>query len=396
LGNFEAGGAQAVDFWRMDLNAGEQVIVNITPSLQNYFLFQLFPPSTTDTTLLSATPAVSVGTNNLSSSYAFRITAPYTGDFVLAICQGYGVSDCAGVLYQDQGTNPMSPYTFTTTPIVDPTSTSVSCSPTTLTTGSSTTCKATVTDTASAGATTPVGTVRFTASPASGAFGSPGSCALAGVASAVASCRITVKPSAPGSYRITGTYGGDSGHAASRGKSAPVTALAPLRITTTSLPAAVMGKPYAGALVATGGQGPYSWSLPTGKLPPGLRLSSSGKLSGTPSKAGSYSFSARVSDSGRRTATRELSINIGEIAIKTSSLPAGKKGARYLADLAVYGGTGKLTWSLSGHLPKGLALSQSGTISGKPEAVGTFSLDITVKDQTGATATKPLVLVIRA
>jgi hypothetical protein len=239
--------------------------------------------------------------------------------------------------------------------------------------------------------------VAFTTSPTSGTFDSTSSCFLTGTdASGAASCKTVFTPSAAGSYRITGTYGGDSGHAASSGRSAPITARAPLRIKTTSLPAGAKGRPYTATLVAKGGDDSHSWDLATGKLPPGLSLTSSGELSGTPSKAGSYPFTVRVSDSGGQTATQRLSITIAEIAIKTSALPAGHKGARYQVELSVYGGTGKLTWSLSGHLPKGLALSRSGTISGKPGTAGTFSVDIMVTDNTGATAIKRLVLVIHS
>ncbi len=107
---------------------------------------------------------------------------------------------------------------------VDPTSTSVSCSPSSVTTGSASTCTATVTDTASSGATTPSGSVNFTASPTSGSFGSSGSCTLAPTGTTgVASCQVTFTPSETGSYAVAGGYGGDSTHDASSGLSAATT-----------------------------------------------------------------------------------------------------------------------------------------------------------------------------
>ncbi len=72
---------------------------------------------------------------------------------------------------------------------------------------------------------------------------------------------------------------------------------APLVITTTSLPSATVGEPYSQQLNASGGIPPYSWAVTSGSLPPGLALSSSGLLSGTPAAAGQYQFVVTVTDS---------------------------------------------------------------------------------------------------
>jgi hypothetical protein len=62
-----------------------------------------------------------------------------------------------------------------------------------------------------------------------------------------------------------------------------------LSVTTTSLPNGNVGTAYSGALAASGGSSPYSWSETTGgALPPGLSLASSGAISGTPTTAGTY------------------------------------------------------------------------------------------------------------
>src|SRR4029077_9195293 len=46
----------------------------------------------------------------------------------------------------------------------------------------------------------------------------------------------------------------------------------PLVITTTALPAGVVGNSYSQSLAATGGVTPYRWSVSTGSLPSGLSL----------------------------------------------------------------------------------------------------------------------------
>ncbi|MHC4778947.1 MAG: Ig domain-containing protein, partial [Planctomycetota bacterium] len=54
-------------------------------------------------------------------------------------------------------------------------------------------------------------------------------------------------------------------------------------------------------------------------------------------------------------------------AVSSPSLPGGKAGEVYSADLGVQGGVAPHTWRISdGALPKGLVLSASGKITGKP------------------------------
>lgn len=63
--------------------------------------------------------------------------------------------------------------------------------------------------------------------------------------------------------------------------------------TSTSPPNATVGSPYSFQFSAGGVVGPYSWSLASGSLPPGLTLSSSGLVSGTPtavSKLGAFTL----------------------------------------------------------------------------------------------------------
>ena len=84
-------------------------------------------------------------------------------------------------------------------------------------------------------------------------------------------------------------------------------------MTTTSLPGTTLGSACSAALAASGGTPPYSWSVVSGSLPPGLSLSSAGVISGTPVLAGTFSFTVQVADSSSppMTATAQLSIAAG-------------------------------------------------------------------------------------
>jgi cellulase/cellobiase CelA1/aryl-phospho-beta-D-glucosidase BglC (GH1 family) len=82
-------------------------------------------------------------------------------------------------------------------------------------------------------------------------------------------------------------------------------------ITTSSLPGGTVGSAYSQTLTATGGTGPYVWSVSGGTLPGGISLSA-GVLSGTPLSAGTANFTVMVSDSSVpvKTATKALSIAV--------------------------------------------------------------------------------------
>ena len=87
----------------------------------------------------------------------------------------------------------------------------------------------------------------------------------------------------------------------------------PVAITSFSMPDGIVNRFYRVDLTATGGTPPYRWSFAGGSIPPGLNLSTSGVLDGTPIRTGTYSFSLQVLDSaGGSTgiASRSFSMSI--------------------------------------------------------------------------------------
>jgi hypothetical protein len=67
-------------------------------------------------------------------------------------------------------------------------------------------------------------------------------------------------------------------------------------------------------LAASGGTSPYAWSISSGALAPGLTLATAGGISQTPTTAGSYAFTARVTDSASQTSTYTYSLTIAAAA----------------------------------------------------------------------------------
>lgn len=160
-----------------------------------------------------------------------------------------------------------------------------------------------------------------------------------------------------------------------------------LTVQTFSLSGGTMGTHYEAVLQATGGTPGYTWKIASGYLPPGLTLGAmSGKISGTSSSSGKYSFTVAVEDSASpaQTASRSFAINMtapGPLKITTAWLPSVTVGVPYSARLAANGGIEPYTWSISaGKLPSGLSLSPTGRISGIPTERGIFSLSVMVTD----------------
>ena len=60
-------------------------------------------------------------------------------------------------------------------------------------------------------------------------------------------------------------------------------------VTTASLPAGLQGRAYSATLAVTGGTSPYTFTVSQGLIPAGFVMTASGVLSGTPTKAGTYS-----------------------------------------------------------------------------------------------------------
>lgn len=143
---------------------------------------------------------------------------------------------------------------------------------------------------------------------------------------------------------------------------------------------------------ATGGNAPYVWSIGNGALPGGLSISPDGVISGTPTDAGTFTFTVEVTDASIATANVSGAINIvpklmaalihsGTVTIRRGS---GTTGAAFGTQA---GGSGPYSYAVtSGSVPTGTrlnGLSLTGTFS----AAGNYGFKLTVTDAVGASAT---------
>jgi hypothetical protein len=114
VGAFEAGGGGPADYWLVPLEGGEQVKIDVGEQQNQGYNFQLYAPGTSDATFTQL-PAVASASTNGALSDAIALQAPFSGLFVLAVCENVG--DCRQTT-EGHGSNPMLPYTFTMTPTV--------------------------------------------------------------------------------------------------------------------------------------------------------------------------------------------------------------------------------------------------------------------------------------
>jgi hypothetical protein len=90
----------------------------------------------------------------------------------------------------------------------------------------------------------------------------------------------------------------------------------------TTLPAATVAVGYSQTLSAYGGTAPYTFAVTSGSLPAGLSLSSGGVLSGTPTAAGSSSFTVTATDSTGLTGSQAYTFMAYPASFSVSGFPS--------------------------------------------------------------------------
>ena len=102
-----------------------------------------------------------------------------------------------------------------------------------------------------------------------------------------------------------------TGHTATQTFTININPIRPLVITndSTTLYPGTVGIDYNGGFTADGGTRPYRWSLVAGQLPPGIRLTDN-LLSGTPTTAGTFTFTVRVTDNSGQQASQQFTLTI--------------------------------------------------------------------------------------
>jgi hypothetical protein len=109
---------------------------------------------------------------------------------------------------------------------------------------------------------------------------------------------ISGSPTTPGTYPITMLVKDSAKNSTvvTKDYTIKVGAQGDFVICSTCLPAGAKGKAYSNQIVVQGGAPPYLWGISAGQLPPGLVLSATGELTGTPTTRGDFSFTIVADD----------------------------------------------------------------------------------------------------
>lgn len=155
-----------------------------------------------------------------------------------------------------------------------------------------------------------------------------------------------------------------------------------------------------------GGEGPYSWKLVSGEIPPGLAITNEQfagmtwlVISGTPSKEGTYDFNLFVTPSDGKSPVESWIFKFiikpeyaMSISPKTAFLPNGRVDDHYSQTFTVTDGVPPYRWSVTGE-PPNLSITTSADtksceLSGITTTMGTYSLEVSVTDSAGFTKTR--------
>lgn len=186
----------------------------------------------------------------------------------------------------------------------------------------------------------------------------------------------TDSSSGGGPYSITGTY--------------TLTVSAPsISVSPATLPNPAIATAYSQTVTAANGTAPYTYAITSGALPPGLTLTSSGVLSGTPTAGGTFNFTITATDANSFTASRAYSVTIGAptVTVNPAAAPAAQVTTAYSQTFSATGGTAPYTYAVTtGTLPAGLSLNAStGVLSGTPTTLGSNTFTVKATDSSTGT-----------
>lgn len=212
-------------------------------------------------------------------------------------------------------------------------------------------------------------------------------------------------PTTPGLYTFTLRYADSSGITEDRLLAMNITALG---LSTTNPGIAIVNQPYSAQLYGTGGNGSYTFAVATdiqnNLMPPGLSLSATGTISGTPTSSGVFGVTLQLTSgaSTRRVGitltinatsdNRRIDVSFGGAAPVYLSIGRGSASDNFLTPT---GGAGTHSWSVvSGSLPPGMQMFSGASLppgltppmallAGSPTTAGTYHFRIRVDDSTG-------------
>jgi hypothetical protein len=177
-------------------------------------------------------------------------------------------------------------------------------------------------------------------------------------------------------------------------------------ITTTSLPAGTVGAAYSASVAATDADvPPNTLTFSATGLPAGLAISAAGAITGTPTTAGTSSVTVAVNDGQGGTDSEILQLVVNAAApgnrAPTITAPGPQTatvGQAYSVNVAANANDpdgDPLTFTATG-LPAGITMTAAGVASGSPTAAGVSTVNVTVSDGRGGSASATFQITVAA
>jgi len=158
-------------------------------------------------------------------------------------------------------------------------------------------------------------------------------------------------------------------------------------------PASPLGNGIVGTAITpvdfvTSGTAPIAYSVSAGILPPGLTLEPSGRLSGTPTLAGSFEFTITATNRAGADDASYMQAVLQRPTITTPPSPLATATGGVAGPPVTFEASGStpITWSVTaGALPPGMTLNaNTGAYSGTPTAAGDYSFTVTATNAAGS------------
>lgn len=209
--------------------------------------------------------------------------------------------------------------------------------------------------------------------------------------------RITGICNQPGRYPFTLRVTDPTGASHDRDMALTVEGtLPPIQVTNAPLPGAAVGVAYRQQLNISGGREPYSYRI-LGTLPPGITLSPTALLNGTPTREGSFTFTVQISDVSGATISKTFTIDVGNLRYTGPASVTMFAQEEVKQTLTAEGGTAPYKWTVvSGTLPAGIALSEGGVLAGTAISAGTVMATLRLTDVSARTLEFPVTFVVNA
>jgi hypothetical protein len=164
---------------------------------------------------------------------------------------------------------------------------------------------------------------------------------------------------------------------------------APLQLSCMANNTGTVGTAFSSSLTVTGGTSPYTFSVLSGNLPGGLTLNTStGAITGTPTAAGTFNFTAKVVDSGDGSAQTDTT-SCG-ITVSSPQTSCTQTTLTFTGNTALDGPLGNIrSYSMNGVSVKVSAFSRSNGGSWSPAYLGVWNqgFGVTASTEDGTNGT---------